>query len=950
MSVVEVGSKALKQLLDQVRGVDWPFLTDYVFEGCEVTASGKMVQVSGGTLVHQDYLYKVLEREIKAPGPNKVLQVYFDGLLKKIDIQENLPAPPLTYQTLAEIETDVDGKVTSVIDLRGDIGGFRLKSGMVLYSLEQILLAADPTDPRHAATKAYVDLKPDLGETETTAYRGDRGKIAYDHAGSPHAPADAISSSIVTAKGDLIVATADDTPDRLGVGTNGHILIADSTQDKGVKWGAGYVHPNHSGDVLSVGDGATTIADGVIENKHWREMSGFSVKGNSSIFDQTPTDIIASNDGDVLRREKVGVDTHLNFGKLDTVSFLDKAVTLAKMADMATASLLGRKTADAGVPEVLSAADAKTLLALDNVTNDAQIAKTLLTTKGDLIAATGSSTPSRVGVGTDGQYLIADSAQAAGVKWAAGYSHPNHSGDVTSIGDGATTIVDGKVTNAKLRNSAALSVIGNSTNAAATPADLAAGTDGYVLRRSGDTLGFGTIASAGITDKAVTLVKMADMATASILGRKTVDAGVPEVLSAADTKTLLSLNNVSNDAQVPKSTVTTKGDLIVGTGAGTIARLGVGTDGQVLTADSGQSSGMKWASGGGGGGYVHPDHTGDVTSIGDGATTIADNKVTNAKLRQSAALSVIGRSANSLGNVDDIVAGTDGYVLRRAGTELGFGTIATAGITDKAVTLAKMADMATASLLGRNSVDSGAPEVLNATTVKSLLSLDNVTNDAQIAKSLVTTKGDLVAASANNTPTRLGVGTNGQVLIADDTETAGLKWVTTTTLGATAATANTLAVRDASGRIKAAAPTADDDVVRKVDLATLPSPYYGPSDVVLALQAGEKTTKKVQPSNWELGRSFSSPVTASAFRISLEGRIQNDSSSCAVKFTVNGTQIGDLLFFGQTSYQEKSRDLGPVYPGDLVEIYFATGTSSYTAYIRNVKIKGSPAALEFTLT
>lgn len=49
----------------------------------------------------------------------------------------------------------------------------------------------------------------------------------------------------------------------------------------------------------------------------------------------------------------------------------------------------------------------------------AAILKSLLTTKGDVIAATGASTPARVGVGTDGQVLTADAASAAGVKWAA---------------------------------------------------------------------------------------------------------------------------------------------------------------------------------------------------------------------------------------------------------------------------------------------------------------------------------------------------------------------------------------------------------------------------------------------------------------------------------------------------------------------------------------------------
>jgi hypothetical protein len=48
---------------------------------------------------------------------------------------------------------------------------------------------------------------------------------------------------------------------------------------------------------------------------------------------------------------------------------------------------------------------------------DAQIPDSLLTTKGDLIAATGASTPARLGVGTNGQALIADSTAATGMKW-----------------------------------------------------------------------------------------------------------------------------------------------------------------------------------------------------------------------------------------------------------------------------------------------------------------------------------------------------------------------------------------------------------------------------------------------------------------------------------------------------------------------------------------------------
>jgi|SRR5579862_1300070 len=51
----------------------------------------------------------------------------------------------------------------------------------------------------------------------------------------------------------------------------------------------------------------------------------------------------------------------------------------------------------------------------------------LLTAKGDLIVASGASTPVRQSVGADGQFLSADSTQTAGVKWVSGTGIPSAS-------------------------------------------------------------------------------------------------------------------------------------------------------------------------------------------------------------------------------------------------------------------------------------------------------------------------------------------------------------------------------------------------------------------------------------------------------------------------------------------------------------------------------------------
>jgi hypothetical protein len=74
------------------------------------------------------------------------------------------------------------------------------------------------------------------------------------------------------------------------------------------------------------------------------------------------------------------------------------------------------------------------------------------------------------------------------------------------------------------------------------------------------------------------------------------------------------------------SPLTTKGDLY--TYSTTDARLGVGTNGQVLTADSAEATGLKWATAGGGGKVLQVVNASTSTSANTTSNTFIDTNLT----------------------------------------------------------------------------------------------------------------------------------------------------------------------------------------------------------------------------------------------------------------------------------------------------------------------------------
>jgi hypothetical protein len=101
--------------------------------------------------------------------------------------------------------------------------------------------------------------------------------------------ANAIQNSIVDAKGDLIAASANDTPARLAVGANGETLVADSSTSTGLRYQSGYngnAIINGGFDIWQRGTSFTATATAYTADR-W---NGFRIPAGATISRQVTGD------------------------------------------------------------------------------------------------------------------------------------------------------------------------------------------------------------------------------------------------------------------------------------------------------------------------------------------------------------------------------------------------------------------------------------------------------------------------------------------------------------------------------------------------------------------------------------------------------------------------------------------------------------------------------------
>jgi hypothetical protein len=91
-----------------------------------------------------------------------------------------------------------------------------------------------------STTLGDIEYRSATANTNTRLGIGSTGQVLTVAGGVPtwatSDDANAIQNAIVDAKGDIIAASAADTPARLAVGANGTVLTADSTETTGLKW------------------------------------------------------------------------------------------------------------------------------------------------------------------------------------------------------------------------------------------------------------------------------------------------------------------------------------------------------------------------------------------------------------------------------------------------------------------------------------------------------------------------------------------------------------------------------------------------------------------------------------------------------------------------------------------------------------------------------------------
>jgi hypothetical protein len=234
------------------------------------------------------------------------------------------------------------------------------------------------------------------------------------------------------------------------------------------------------------------------------------------------------------------------------------------------------------------------------------------------------------------------------------------------------------------------------------------------------------------------------------------------------------------------------GDLIYASASNTLSKLTAGTNGYVLTLSGGVPT---WAS-----------STGGVTSFSGGTTGLTPNIATTGAITLAGTLNAVNGGtqqstyatgdilyASATNTLSKLSAGTNGYVLTLS-SGVPVWQASTGGVTSFQTSL---------SGLTPNTSSTGAITLAGTLGISSGGTGQTSASAAFNALSPITTTGDLIIGNGTNSATRLGIGTNGQVLQSNGTTAS---WGTITSTASYTRTSFTATVGQTTFSVTYSAP------------------------------------------------------------------------------------------------------------------------------------------------
>ena len=151
--------------------------------------------------------------------------------------------------------------------------------------------------------------------------------------------------------------------------------------------------------------------------------------------------------GQIVFAQNVDIElaTTTQVGLIQIATNLETLTGVNDVAAVTPFSLQSKTSSSTTLNSSTNLASSAAVFAVATVAN-AAIPESIVTTKGDIIVATGPSAPARFGVGTNGQVLTANSASTAGVSWTNPYAFKYvQFDDISTFFNGLTTSFQLKV-------------------------------------------------------------------------------------------------------------------------------------------------------------------------------------------------------------------------------------------------------------------------------------------------------------------------------------------------------------------------------------------------------------------------------------------------------------------------------------------------------------------------